>query len=148
MAARPQHNGATKRDGHLPARQARRRSIPAGQRRWERDRVRWRTGVCHIHPLGQALEGGGELGGEIAGGPERIPITGIETVVTAPDAEHHRRLLKKVPVDGDLHTLDGEGDGLQPGRVGVAGLLARSALAQAEDVGDHARTFRGEGLGG
>ena len=68
--------------------------------------------------------------------------------MAAPGAEHHRGMLKKVPVDGDLHALDGEGGGLQPGRVGVAGLLAGRALAQAQDVGDHAGAFLGEGLGG
>src|SRR5215475_6624759 len=94
------------------------------------------------------LDGGGELGGEVAGGPEGIDLTGIEPVVAAPSAEHHRVMLKKVPVDGQLHALDGEGSGLQPGRVRVAGLLASSALAQAEDVRNHARAFLGEGLRG
>ena len=81
-------------------------------------------------------------------GRERVPLTGIEPVVAAPGAEHHGGLLKEVSVDGHLHALDGEESGLQPGWVGVAGLLAGSALAQAQDVGDHARACLGEGFCG
>ena len=57
-------------------------------------------------------------------------------------------MLQEVAVDGDVHALDGEGGGLQPGGVGVGGRLASGALAQAQDVGDHAGAFLGEGLGG
>ena len=110
--------------------------------------MRRRAGVCRIHALGQVLDGGGELSGEVAGGTQGVPLAGIEPVVAAPGAEHHGGMLKKVAVDGDLHALDGEGGGLQPGRVGVAGVLAGSALAQAQDVRDHAGAFLGEGLGG
>jgi hypothetical protein len=104
--------------------------------------------VRRVYPLGQALDDGDELGGELAGGPEGIPLTGIEPVVAAPGAEHHRGMLKKVAVDGDLHALDGEGGGLQPGRVRVAALLAGSPLAQTEDVGHDPGPFLPECLRG
>jgi hypothetical protein len=121
-----------------------------GRQRWQWSRGsgqgRRRAGAGHIHALGQALEGSGELGGEVAGGRERIPLTGIEPVVAAPGAEHHRGMLKKVPVDRALDALDGEGDGLQPGRVRVGGRLAGGALAQAQDVRDHTGALAGEGL--
>ena len=57
-------------------------------------------------------------------------------------------MLKKVPIDGHLHALDGEGGDLQPGLVRVAGLLAGNALAQAQDIRDHAGAFLGKSLGG
>ena len=107
--------------------------------------ARW---VRRVHPLGQALDRGGELGSEIAGGLERVPLTGIEPIVAAPGAEHHRGMLKQVAVDGARDALDGEGRGLQPGRIHMDGLLARSALAQAQDVSDHAGAFLDEGFCG
>src|SRR5439155_2740902 len=84
------------------------------QRKWGRSRIRRRTRGRRIHARGKPLDGGSELGGERAGGPEGVSLTGIEPVVAAPGAEHHLRMLKKVAVDGDRDTLDGEGGGLQP----------------------------------
>jgi len=110
--------------------------------------VRRRGGVRRVRALRQVLEGGGELGGEVAGGRERIPLAAIEPVVAAPGAEHHRRVLEEVPVDGDRHPVEGERGGLQPGGVRGARRLAGGALAQAQDVRDHAGAFLGEGLGG
>ena len=110
--------------------------------------MRRRGGVRRVHALGQVLDRGGELGGEVAGGREAIPLAGIEPVVAAPGAEHHRGMLQEVAVDGDRHALDGEGGGLQPGGVRVGGRLAGGALAQAQDVGDHAGAFLAKGLGG
>ena len=57
-------------------------------------------------------------------------------------------MLKKVPVDGALHAIEGVEGRLQPGGIRVAGLLARSAFAQTQDVRDYAGPFLGEGLGG
>ena len=51
------------------------------QRGWRRGWMRRRAGVRRIHPLGQALDGGGELRGEIADGREGIPLTSIQPVV-------------------------------------------------------------------
>ena len=107
-----------------------------------------RSGVGRVHALGQVLARRGELGGEVASGREGIAFAGIEPVVTAPGTEHHRGMLKEVAVDGDRDALNGEGGGLQPGGVHVGGRLAGGALAQAQDVRDHAGAFLGEGISG
>src|SRR5438445_332680 len=95
-----------------------------------------RFGMRRIVVPSVVVEGGGELGGEVAGGREGVPLASIEPVVAAPGAEHHRWMLKEVAVHGDRHPVESEGGGLQPGGVGVGRCLAGSPLAQAQDVGD------------
>ena len=79
---------------------------------------------------------------------DRAALRPTPPELTPPRRKRHRGMLKKVPVDGQHDTLDGEGRGLQPGGVHVVSRLAGSALAQAQDIGDHAGAFLGEGLGG
>ena len=82
--------------------------------------------------------------------PRRLyRLAGIEPVLAAPGAQHHLGMVQEIAVDGDLHALDGERGGLQPGGVGVGWRLAGGALAQEQDVGDDARCLPAlEGLGG
>ncbi len=86
--------------------------------------------------------------GQVATGDETVAgLARIEAVLTRPGAKHHLWVAQEIPVDGDVEALDGKGGRLQPGGIGVVGILPRGAPAQTQDVCHHPGAFLLKGGG-